>query len=111
MPSIEKRNAVGASEYAGTMSETMVNDRRATWSEVAARRAGLHTKAESCSLTDPRLRGDGAVIVHAPDSGYRLTGRFAAEAAKVVGTYVGVLTDGVPAVETDVPPLGRWGCR
>ncbi len=87
------------------MSETIVSDRRATWSEVAAHRAQLRKKAESCGLTDPRLRSDGAVIVHAPDSGYRLAGRFAADAAGAVGTYVHVLTDDVPAAETDAPPL------
>ncbi len=59
------------------MSETVVSDRRATWSEVAARRVELRNRALACGLTDPRLRGDGAVIVRAPDPGYRLTGRFA----------------------------------
>lgn len=87
------------------MSQTIVSDRRATWSEVAARRGELRKKAQGCGLTNPRLRDDGAVIVHAPDSGYRLTGRFAAEAAGVVGTYVHVLTDDAPAAETDAPPL------
>lgn len=87
------------------MSETVVSDRRATWSEVAARRAELRRKAFACGLADPCLRGDAAVIVHAPDPGYRLTGRFATEAAGVVGTYVHVLTDDVPAAKTDAPPL------
>ncbi|MBA2638503.1 MAG: hypothetical protein H0U77_00600 [Nocardioidaceae bacterium] len=87
------------------MSETVVSDRRATWSEVAARRAELRSKALDCGLSEPRLRDDGAVIVHAPDGGYRLTGRFATEAAGVVGTYVHVLTDDVPAAKTDAPPL------
>lgn len=87
------------------MSGAMVSDRRATWSEVAARRTELRKKVQGCGLSDARLRSDGAVIVHAPDSGYRLTGRFAAEAAAVVGTYVHVLTDDVPAAATDAPAL------
>jgi hypothetical protein len=79
------------------VSDTMVSDRRASWQEVAARRAELRARAIACGLTDPRLRDDGAVIVHAPDAGYLSTSRFAAEAAEVVGTYVHVLTDDVPA--------------
>jgi hypothetical protein len=45
------------------------------------------------------------VIVHAPEPGYRAVGRFAAEAAEVVGTYVHVLTDDVPAANTTAPAL------
>lgn len=87
------------------MSQAIVSDRRATWSEVAARRAELRREAQVCGLTDPRLREDGAVIVHAPDPGSRMLGRFAAQAAGVVGTYVHVLTDDAPATKTDAPPL------
>lgn len=87
------------------VSEMTVSDRRATWSEVAARRAELRKKAKDCGLTAPRLGDDGAVIVHAVGPGYRLTGRFAAEAASVVGAYVHVLTDDVAAAEIDAPPL------
>lgn len=87
------------------MPETIVSDRRASWQEVAARRAELRQRVHQCGLTDPHLRSDGAVIVHAPDSGYLLLGRFAAEAAGIVGTYVHVLTDDVPAADTDATPL------
>lgn len=88
------------------VSETIVSDRRSTWQEVSARRVELRAKAEDCGLTEPRLRNDGAVIVHAPDAGYRLTGRFGAAAAAVVGTYVHVLTDDVPAATTaETQPL------
>ncbi|MGH3504052.1 MAG: hypothetical protein ACRDQA_24620 [Nocardioidaceae bacterium] len=88
------------------MSEMIVSDRRASWREVAARRAELRAKADACGLTEPRLRDDGAVIVQSPDAGYRLVGRFAAAAAGVVGTYVHVLTDDVPAASAaDTQPL------
>ncbi|HET7328352.1 MAG TPA: hypothetical protein VFJ14_13820 [Nocardioidaceae bacterium] len=86
------------------MSETIASDRRATWHEVAARRVELRRHVEGSGLTNPRLRGDGAVIVQAPEAGYRAVGRFAAQAAQVVGTYVHVLTDDVPAAG-DAPPL------
>lgn len=94
------------SKYHWGVSETMVSDRRASWQEVAARRAELRAQAGACGLTAPRLRNDGAVIVHAPDAGYRLASRFADAAAGLVGTYVHVLTDDVPAAsDTDTQPL------
>lgn len=94
------------SKYHGGVCETIVSDRRASWQEVAARRAELRAEADTCGLTEPRLRKDGAVIVHAPDPGYRLASRFAAAAAGVVGAYVHVLTDDVPAAtSTENQPL------
>lgn len=88
-----------------TVVEAIVGDRRATWQEVATRRAELRSRALACGLKKPRLRGDGAVIVHAPDPGYRSTGQFAAEAARLVGAYVHVLTDDVPAADVETSPL------
>lgn len=87
------------------MSEAMVSDRRASWSEVAARRAELRRRALACGLREPRLREDGSIIVHSPEPGYRATGRFAAEAAAVVGTYVHVVTDDVAAAAGASSPL------
>jgi hypothetical protein len=87
------------------MSEAMVSDRRATWSEVAARRAELRRRALACGLREPRLREDGSIIVHSPEPGYRSTGRFSAEASAVVGTYVHVVTDDVPAAAGTSSPL------
>lgn len=87
------------------MSGTVVSDRRASWAEVAARRSELRRRALACGLSDPRLREDGAVIVHAAEPGYRATGQFAADAAAVVGTYVHVLTDDVPAAASESTPL------
>jgi hypothetical protein len=91
--------------YSGRVPETIASDRRASWQEVAQRRSELRRRARACGLTDPRLRSDGAVIVHAPEPGYRAVGRFAAEAAEVVGTYVHVLTDDVPAADATAPAL------
>jgi hypothetical protein len=87
------------------VSETIISDRRASWHEVATHRGELRVRAHALGLTDARLRSDGAVIVHAPDPGYRLVGRFATDAATVVGTYVHVLTDDVPAADTAAPAL------
>jgi hypothetical protein len=96
---------MGIGSTIGGVPETIVSDRRASWQEVAARRTELRAKADACGLTEPRLRRDGAVVVHAPDNGYRVAGRFAAEAAGVVGTYVHVLTDDVPAVADSAAQL------
>jgi hypothetical protein len=83
----------------------MISDRRASWSEVAAHRAELRRRVLACGLREPRLREDGAIVVHAQEPGYRMTGRFAAEAAAVVGTYVHVLTDDVPGASGASAPL------
>ncbi|MDJ0355824.1 hypothetical protein [Paenarthrobacter sp. PH39-S1] len=58
------------------MSETIMSDRRATWAEVAAWRAQLRDRALSCGVTDPRLRADGAVIMHPSDAGFQLNDHF-----------------------------------
>jgi len=87
------------------VSETIASDRRASWYEVAAHRVELRRHLEGAGLANPRLRADGTVIVHAPEPGYIAVGRFAAKAAEVVGTYVHVLTDDVPAAHSNAPPL------
>lgn len=91
--------------YGRGMSEMISSDRRASWREVAERRDELRARAEKAGLTHTRLGDDGTVVVHAPDPGYRSVGLFAADAADVVGTYVHVVTDDVPAAATDSPPL------
>ncbi|GAA4831396.1 hypothetical protein GCM10023354_08140 [Garicola koreensis] len=58
-----------------------------------------------CGLDHARLGDDGTVIVHAPNPGYGAVARFAAEAANIVGTYVHVITDDVPAAQSDAPAL------
>lgn len=87
------------------MAEMITSDRRASWYEVASRRDTLRKHADNCGLDRARLGANGTVIVHAPAPGYRSVWRFAAEAANVVGTYVHVITDDVPAAETDAPAL------
>lgn len=57
------------------------------------------------NFVEPRLSAEGTIVVHAPDRGYRLVARFAAQAAGILGTYVHVITDDVPAADTDAPAL------
>lgn len=83
----------------------ITSDRRASWQEVANRRDEVRSRAVECGLDAVRLGDDGTVIVHAPEPGYRTVGRFAAKAAAVVGTYVHVITDDVPAADTNAPAL------
>jgi hypothetical protein len=87
------------------MSEAMISDRRASWSEVAARRGELRRRVVACGLHEPRLRENGAIVVHAQEPGYRVTGRFAAESAAVVGTYVHVPTGDVSGASAASAPL------
>ncbi len=89
------------------MTDVILGDRRASRAEVAGERAALRGAAEAIGLSALRLLTDGTVVVHAADDGYRLVAQFAAAAAAVVGTYVHVITDDVPAVTgvADLPPL------
>lgn len=45
------------------------------------------------SLSNARLRSDGAVIVHTDEPGYRSILRLSAAATDVVGVYVHVIAD------------------
>lgn len=46
-------------------------------------------------LSDPRLRHDGAVVVHSEHAGYRAVTRLSTAVSELVGVYVHVITDDV----------------
>jgi hypothetical protein len=71
-------------------------DRKATSDEVLACAAALRRLAAELGLSDPRIRGDGTVVVHSDEAGYRAVTRLSAAASGLVGTYVHVITDDVP---------------
>lgn len=87
------------------MARATASDRQASRSEVTAAAAALRKAADGAGVTGARIRGDGAAIVHSPDAGYRTIARFAAAAADIVGTYVHVISDDVPAAQIDAPAL------
>lgn len=72
-------------------------DRRATPSEIKAHRDDLKTLASASGVGPPRISSDGTLIVHSEDPGYRRISRFAGDASRLVGAYVLVITDDVPA--------------
>lgn len=78
------------------MPGTPVADRKATRKEVAEHRAAICQLARDFGLADTRSRGDGAVVVHSSESGYRSVFRLSAAASELVGRYVHVITDDVP---------------
>lgn len=73
-----------------------VADRKAARNEVAVHRDAIRQLARGLGLAEARLRSDGAVVVHSPESGYRAVIRLSAAASELVGRYVHVITDDVP---------------
>jgi hypothetical protein len=82
--------------YAGPVARSTTLDRKATAAEVTAHRQAIRDGAERLGLSDLRLRGDGTVVVHTTEPGYRAVIRLSAAVSEVVGTYVHVITDDVP---------------
>jgi hypothetical protein len=85
------------------MSDAVATDRKATAAEVRAHGAIVHRLAAGFGLAPPRLRDDGAVVIHSPAPGYRAATRLSASASEAVGAYVHVITDDVPAAATARP--------
>lgn len=82
------------------MSRVAVSDRKATVAEVRAHAAAIRRLTAEFRLRRPRLRGDGTVVVHSDEPGYRSVMRLSAAASDVVGAYVHVITDDVPGAVT-----------
>lgn len=87
------------------MSHTTATDRVATRDEVVAQRHALRRLAEEHGLVDPRVSMTGTVVVHSGDPGYRTVRRFATAASDLVGAWVNVVTDDVPAAQVDAVAL------
>lgn len=87
------------------MSELMIADRRATADEVAARRVELRMLASRHRFNAIDVAADGMIVVRTDDPGYRDLARFAGEASRLVGAYVQVVTDDVPAAAVPTNPL------
>ena len=87
------------------MAQVGIGERKAERAEVEPHRVALRQAVFAAGLSRPRLRADGTIMVHTDDPGYRPLIRFAANAARIVGTYVHVITDDVPAAQVDAPDL------
>ncbi len=79
--------------------------RAATADEVAAKRVELRALASRHRFAAIDVAGDGMIIVRTDAPGYRDLARFAGEAARLVGAYVQVVTDDVPAASAPTKPL------
>ena len=78
------------------MSNPAVVDRKASSREVAPHVGAIRQLVANLGLSDPRLRSDGAMVVHSEEAGYRAVTRLSAAATELVGAYVHVITDDVP---------------
>ncbi len=78
------------------MANPTVVDRKATSFEVESHAGAIRQLATNLGLSDPRLRSDGAMVVHSEEAGYRAVTRLSAAASELVGAYVHVITDDVP---------------
>lgn len=87
------------------MPDVVASDRVASRSEVLAHRAKLAELARASGLSGARADAAGVVIVHSDAPGYAAVRRFAAAASRVVGAWVNVITDDVPAARTSADPL------
>jgi len=87
------------------MSKTVTPDRVATRAEVLRQRRRLADLAAEYGLGEPRVDERGTVIVRSAEPGYRLLARYATDATRLVGAWVNVITDDVPAAEVNAEAL------
>lgn len=87
------------------MPSTTTRDRTATRAEVLGSRDRLRVLAASEGLTEERVDATGTVIVHSDAAGYGPLRRFATAASSLVGVWVNVITDDVPAAEVPAETL------
>lgn len=88
----------------GYMTDAVTGERKATRSEIRAHADTIKRLAAGLGLADPRVRRDGAVVIHSSEPGYRSVNRLSTQATQVVGAYVHVITDDVPGA-VDVESL------
>lgn len=87
------------------MANTATTDRTATRAEVLAVREQLRRLAAKQRLTELRVDVAGTVIVHSDAPGYGPLRLFAREASQLIGVWVNVITDDVPAAQVHADTL------
>jgi hypothetical protein len=88
-----------------TMSDAVTTDPIASRGQVLAQRARLATLARRSGLSDAAVDAAGVVVVHSNAPGYAAVRRFASAASVVVGAWVNVITDDVPAAQVPTEAL------
>jgi len=94
--SVTRREADAEHGYDDFVPRSTVADRKATADEVRPHSAAIRQLAVDFGLSSPRLRSDGAVVVHSSEAGYGAVTRLSIAASAIVGEYVHVITDDVP---------------
>jgi len=78
------------------VSDALTADHKATREEVLAWAGAIRQAAQKLGLPALRLRDDGTVVIHSDEPGYHAANQLSADASRVVGAYVHVITDDVP---------------
>lgn len=79
------------------MSDLLTADRLATKDEVRAKRGELKSLAEAQGFSDVAMTDEGTLVVHDTEPSYRRIAKLAGQASRLVGAYVQVIADDVPA--------------
>lgn len=87
------------------MSDLLTADRLATKAEVSAKCVELRSLAEAQGFGEVAMTEDGALVVHDEEPSYRRIAKFAGQASRLVGAYVQVITDDVPAASVPTHQL------
>jgi hypothetical protein len=87
-----------------SMTKATVADRKASAAEVRAQADTLRQLAAEVGVTDVHLHANGTVFVHSEAPGYRQVIELSKRISSVVGCYVHIVTDDVPAA-ADAQPL------
>jgi hypothetical protein len=87
------------------VSNLLTADRLATMAEVLAKRVELRSLVERYGFEVAVLTEDGTLILPNAGPSYRRIARLAGEASRLVGAYVQVITDDVPAASVPTRPL------
>ena len=86
------------------MSKATTTDRRASAAEIHAHADEVRRLAVEVGIDNPRLGSNGAVVVHSTQPGYRQVVELSRRLSELVGCYVHVITDDVPAA-ADAQPV------
>ena len=79
------------------MSEISLEEHKARLEEIRPHAKRLRQAAREAGLSGLSVQGDGTVVVHSEERGYRTVNRFSVRASGIVGAYVHVITDDAPA--------------
>lgn len=86
------------------MSKAGTTERKASAAEVRAHAEEVRRLADEGGVDNPRLKDDGTIVVHSAKPGYREVVELSRRLSELLGSYVHVITDDVPAA-VDAQPV------